>query len=251
MYIRLENISCYIQTDSEKKAILDNINLNIEKGDFISIIGTNGAGKSTLLNAIAGNIQIDSGKILLNNEDISKTSDYIRSKYISRVFQNPLDGSAPRMSVKENLSIANKRGNSPKLKFAIKKEDNIKFKELLKSLDLGLEDRLESEMGLLSGGQRQAISLLMATMNNPKLILLDEHSAALDPKTQVKIMEITNKKILENNLSALMITHNIDDALKYGNRLILMHNGKIYKEFNENEKKTLTKKEIFDIFSNL
>ncbi len=251
-FIELKNINKIFHSETEDAYhALKNINLKIKSGDFITIIGGNGAGKSTLLNAIAGTISIDSGNILINDKDISKTKEYERASYISRVFQNPLDGTAPRMTVAENMALAIRRGERRTLSTGVKKSDLSIFKDNLKSLNLGLENRLDTEIGLLSGGQRQAISLLMATMKKPELILLDEHTAALDPKTQKNIMRITDEKIKEKNLTAFMITHNLQDALEYGNRILVMHHGEIVRDISSKEKKNLTIQKLYEILSEL
>lgn len=251
-FIELRNINktFHSETDETYHA-LKNINLLIKSGDFITIIGGNGAGKSTLLNAIAGTLTIDSGNISIDNRDITKTKEYERAAFISRVFQNPLDGTAPRMTVAENMALALRRGKKRNLSSGIKKEDFEIFEENLKSLNLGLENRLNTEIGLLSGGQRQAISLLMATMKNPELVLLDEHTAALDPKTQKNIMKLTDEKIKEKKLTAFMITHNLQDALEYGNRIIVMHHGEIVRDISNDEKKSMTIQKLYEILSEL
>lgn len=251
-FIELKNINKVFHSEiDEAYYALKNINLTIKSGDFITIVGGNGAGKSTLLNTLAGTISVDSGSIIINGKDVSRTKEHERAAYISRVFQNPLDGTAPRMTVAENMAIALKRGEKRKLCPAIKKENLTFFSEMLKSLNLGLETRLNTEIGLLSGGQRQAISLLMATLKRPELILLDEHTAALDPKTQKNIMKITSDKINEKNLTAFMITHNLQDALDYGNRLIVMHRGEIIKDFGKVEKDKLSLTKLYEILSEL
>ena len=223
---------------------LKNVSLEIQDGDFITILGGNGAGKSTFLNALAGSFSLDGGEILIEGKDVSNMVEHKRAGFISRVFQNPLDGTAPRMTVAQNMSLALRRGRVRGFKLGTTKEDRKLFKELLVTLDLGLEDRLDSEMGLLSGGQRQAIALLMATMTTPKLLLLDEHTAALDPKTQKKIMELTRQKIEEKKLTALMITHNIQDAVKYGNRIIVLHRGELVRDISKEEKEKLYAKAL-------
>ena len=251
-YIELKNINKVFNPNSNREHhALKNISLVINKGDFITIIGGNGAGKSTLFNAISGVFPLDSGSISINDVEISSTKEFERAKYISRVFQNPLDGTAPRMTVAQNMSLALRRGKTRGFKVGTTKEDRKLFKELLATLDLGLEDRLDSEMGLLSGGQRQAIALLMATMTTPKLLLLDEHTAALDPKTQKKIMELTRQKIEEKNLTALMITHNIQDAVKYGNRIIVLHRGELVRDISKEEKEKLDAKALYELLYNL
>ncbi|MGX7097253.1 ABC transporter ATP-binding protein [Gemella bergeri] len=250
--IEIKNIykTFFPNTNRAQHALID-VNLTINNGDFITILGGNGAGKSTFLNAIAGSFLLDSGEILVDGKDISKIVEHKRAEFISRVFQNPLDGTAPRMTVAQNMSLALRRGRIRGLKKSITKEDRVLFKQLLKTLELGLEDRLDSEMGLLSGGQRQAIALLMATVKTPKLLLLDEHTAALDPKTQKKIMELTRKKVEEKNLTALMITHNIQDAVKYGNRIIILHRGRLIKDIYNEKKEKLDSKAIYELLYNL
>lgn len=251
-FIEIKNINKVFHSDTDEEYhALKNINLDIRIGDFITIVGGNGAGKSTLLNALAGTLTLDSGNILLGGKDITKTKEYERAGFISRVFQNPLDGTAPRMTVAENMALALKRGEKRTFKIGMKKENFKIFEEHLSSLALGLETRLNTEIGLLSGGQRQAISLLMATMKKPELILLDEHTAALDPKTQKKIMQITDERIKEKKLTAFMITHNLQDALEYGNRLIVMHQGEVIKDFSNDEKKELTISKLYEILSEL
>lgn len=251
-FIEIKNVNKIFHSDiDEPYHALKNINLTIKSGDFITIVGGNGAGKSTLLNTLAGTLSVDSGNIILNKKDITRTKEYERAGFISRVFQNPLDGTAPRMTVAENMAIAIRRGEKRTFKNGIKKEDFKIFEEHLSSIGLGLETRLNTEIGLLSGGQRQAISLLMATMKKPELILLDEHTAALDPKTQKNIMKITDERIKEKNLTAFMITHNLQDALEYGNRLIIMHQGEIIRDFSNEEKKKLTISKLYEILSEL
>lgn len=227
------------------------VSLEIKDGDFITILGGNGAGKSTFLNALAGSFSLDGGEILIEGKDVSNIVEHKRAGFISRVFQNPLDGTAPRMTVAQNMSLALRCGKVRGFKPGTTKEDRKLFKELLATLDLGLEDRLDSEMGLLSGGQRQAIALLMATMTTPKLLLLDEHTAALDPKTQKKIMELTREKIEEKKLTALMITHNIQDAVKYGNRIIVLHRGELVRDISKDEKEKLDAKALYELLYNL
>ena len=236
-YIELKNINKVFNPNSNREHhALKNINLVINKGDFITIIGGNGAGKSTLS---------------INGVEISSTKEFERAKYISRVFQNPLDNTAPRMTVAENMALALNRGERRTLKFSKNKDNIALFENLLKNLNLGLEQKLNTEMGVLSGGQRQAIALLMATMKAPELILLDEHTAALDPKTQKKIMLLSEEKVKEKNLTALMITHNLQDALTYGNRMLLLHQGEIVRDFSEEEKKKLSVTDLYKIMVDL
>ena len=211
-------------TINENK-VFSNFILDVSEGDFISIIGSNGAGKSTLLNIISGNIQSDEGYIELDGIDMSKADEFKRSKLIGRVFQNPSLGVAPNMTILENLALADNKGKRYGLTLGINKKRISYYKELLKELDLGLEDNLYNKVNLLSGGQRQALTMLMAAMSKPKLLLLDEHTAALDPKTSMKIMEITEKILKETNITTMMVTHNLKQAIKTGNRLIMMHRG--------------------------
>lgn len=234
-------------TVNEKKALTD-VNLHMEPGDFITIIGGNGAGKSTLLNSIAGVFPIDGGKILIDGVDVSKMPEHKRARYIGRVFQDPMMGTAAGMMIEENLAIASRRGKTPGLSWALKDSDRERFREMLKELDLGLEDRLTSRVGLLSGGQRQALTLLMAAMNHPRILLLDEHTAALDPKTAEKVLNMTQKVIARDHLTSLMITHNMRDALRFGNRLIMMNAGRIVVDVNAEEKAKLTIPDLLALF---
>lgn len=222
-----------------EKVALDGVNLNLNPGDFVTIIGGNGAGKSTTLNAIAGVWPIDQGEIIIDGTDISGLSEHKRATYLGRVFQDPMVGTAATMSIEENMAIAARRGQKRGFGWGITKQERDDFREKLKELDLGLEDRLSSRVGLLSGGQRQAVTLLMATLKNPKLLLLDEHTAALDPKTAAKVLRLSDKLIQENNLTAMMVTHNMKDAIAHGNRLIMMHEGKVIYDVSGEEKKNL------------
>ncbi len=222
-----------------EKVALDGVNLNLNPGDFVTIIGGNGAGKSTTLNAIAGIWPIDQGQIIIDGTDISGLSEHKRAAYLGRVFQDPMVGTAATMSIEENMAIAARRGQKRGFGWGITKQERDDFREKLKELDLGLEDRLSSRVGLLSGGQRQAVTLLMATLKHPKLLLLDEHTAALDPKTAAKVLGLSDKLIQENNLTAMMVTHNMKDAIAHGNRLIMMHEGKIIYDVSGEEKKNL------------
>lgn len=228
--------------------VLKGIDLTIESGEFITIIGGNGAGKSTLLNSIAGAIPTETGTILLNGQDITKRSVIKRSKSISRVFQDPKLGTAVRLTVEENLALALKRGKSRGFGLAVKAKNRPFFEEQLATLNLGLENRLTAEIGLLSGGQRQAITLLMATLERPDLILLDEHTAALDPKTSITVMGLTDRLIKEHQLTAFMVTHDMQDAIKYGTRLIMLHQGKIVVDVSGEEKAKLTVPELMELF---
>ena len=234
-------------TANAKKAI-DDLSLSVAEGDFITVIGANGAGKSTLFNAIAGSFITDSGSISLDGKDITLMPEHKRAKSIGRLFQDPMKGSAPGMTVEENLALAKRRGKTRFLRSGITKAEREEYKELLKILNLGLEDRLTSKVGLLSGGQRQALTLLMATLQKPKLLLLDEHTAALDPKTAAKVLDITDRIVNRDHLTTLMITHNMKDAIAHGNRLIMMMNGKIILDIQGEEKKKLTVKQLLDKF---
>lgn len=230
------------------KTALAGLNLTLNDGDFVTVIGGNGAGKSTLLNAIAGVWKPDYGKIELDGIDVTNLPEYKRAKFLGRVFQDPMKGTAPDMEIAENLAIASKRGIKRKFLWGVKKSDKEMYRKLLTTLDLGLETRLSTKVGLLSGGQRQAVTLLMATLNRPKLLLLDEHTAALDPKTASKVLSLTNKIVSENKLTTLMITHNMHDAIAYGNRLIMMHEGRIVVDVTGEEKKNLTIEQLLQLF---
>ena len=234
-------------TVNEKRA-LNGINLELKKGDFVTIIGGNGAGKSTMLNMIAGVYPIDSGKIILDGNDISREPEYKRAKYLGRVFQDPMKGTAAGMEIEENLALAYRRGKKRGLKWGITKEEKELFHEKLKLLNLGLKDRMTSKVGLLSGGQRQALTLLMATLLRPELLLLDEHTAALDPKTAKKVLDLTCEIVEQDNLTALMVTHNMRDAIAIGNRLIMMYDGKIIYDISGEEKKNLTVDDLLKKF---
>lgn len=222
-----------------EKAALTGVNLELKEGDFVTIIGGNGAGKSTLLNMIAGVYPLDAGTIELDGTDISRMSEPVRAKYLGRVFQDPMRGTASDMWIEENLALAKRRGSARTLKWGISKQEREEFPKLLAELDLGLETRMKAKVGLLSGGQRQALTLLMATLANPKLLLLDEHTAALDPKTAAKVLEITEKIVAERHLTTMMVTHNMNDAIRLGNRLIMMHEGNIIYDVAGEEKKNL------------
>ena len=235
-------------TINEKKA-LRGVNLHLDEGDFVTIIGGNGAGKSTTLNMIAGVYPIDSGKIEIDGINISREPEYKRAKYIGRVFQDPMLGTAADMEIQENLALALRRGQKRGLGWGIKSEEKEIYHEQLKRLGLGLEDRMSSKVGLLSGGQRQALTLLMATLKKPKLLLLDEHTAALDPKTAAKVLELTNEMVTGEHLTALLVTHNMKDAIAIGNRLIMMNNGKIIYDVAGDEKKNLTVDDLLVKFS--
>ncbi|HOO26391.1 MAG TPA: ATP-binding cassette domain-containing protein [Clostridiales bacterium] len=235
-------------TVNEKVAIKD-LSLTLKDGDFVTVIGGNGAGKSTMLNAIAGVYPVDSGFIKIDGEDVSRLPDFKRAKLIGRVFQDPMKGTAADMEIEENLALALRRGNFRGLGWGIKKSERERYKTLLAELGLGLEDRLTSKVGLLSGGQRQALTLLMATLKKPKLLLLDEHTAALDPKTAAKVLELTESMVSRDKLTTLMITHNMKDAIAHGNRLIMMYEGRIVVDLSGEAKKALTVEELLKMFS--
>lgn len=234
-------------TVNEKMA-LRGLNLTLEDGDFVTVIGGNGAGKSTMLNAIAGVWPVDQGQILIGDADVTKLPEYKRAKYLGRVFQDPMTGTAATMEIQENLALALRRGDSRTLKAGITKKEHAKYREMLATLGLGLEDRMTSKVGLLSGGQRQALTLLMATLKKPKLLLLDEHTAALDPKTAAKVLQTTNMIVNRDNLTTLMITHNMKDAIAHGNRLIMMMDGNIILDIRGEEKKKLTVADLLHKF---
>ena len=247
--LKLQNIAKTFNpgTITEKYA-LRGVTLHLAPGDFVTVIGGNGAGKSTLMNSIAGTFRVDAGSIVIAGTDITKWPEHKRAKYIGRVFQDPMMGTAAGMMIEENLAIAARRGNAPRLRWSFSKAQRERFRELLAGLDLGLEDRLESKVGLLSGGQRQALTLLMATMAEPKLLLLDEHTAALDPKTAEKVLDITKDIVEKRRLTTLMITHNMKDALRLGNRLIMMHEGNILVDVKGEEKSRLTVRDLLALF---
>lgn len=234
-------------TVNEKRA-LQGLNLHLNDEDFVTVIGGNGAGKSTMLNAIAGVWPVDSGTIKIDGIDVTKQPEYKRAKYIGRVFQDPMMGTAANMQIEENLAIASRRGKFPSLGWSAKAKQKDQFRAMLKELDLGLEDRLSSKVGLLSGGQRQAVTLLMATINKPRLLLLDEHTAALDPKTAAKVLALTEKIVTRDHLTTLMITHNMRDALRYGNRLIMLYNGQVIIDVAGEEKKNLDVPDLLKMF---
>ena len=233
--------------EEDQRIAMDHLNLEIEEGEWVTIIGGNGSGKSTLMNVISGVHQLDSGLIYIDGEDVTKLPEHKRAKYLGRVFQDPNMGTAGMISIEENMSIARKNT----LKWGFHKDERKKYYEMIKSLNLGLEDRLLQKVGLLSGGQRQAITLLMATLETPKILLLDEHTAALDPKTARIVLEITEKIVTENKLTTLMITHNMRDAIKYGDRLIMMYGGKIIYDVKGEEKKKLTVEFLLNKFEEM
>ena len=232
-----------------EKVALRGVSLHLAPGDFVTVIGGNGAGKSTTLNAVAGTWMVDEGSITIDGVDVTHLPEHKRAKYIGRVFQDPMMGTAATMQIEENLALALRRGKPRTLKVGITAKEREEYKEMLKILDLGLEERLTSKVGLLSGGQRQALTLLMATLVKPKLLLLDEHTAALDPKTAAKVLDATQKIVERDNLTTLMITHNMRDAIAYGNRLIMMHEGRIVVDVRGEEKKHLTVEQLMALFS--
>ena len=230
------------------KTALNGLNLHLKDGDFVTVIGGNGAGKSTMLNAIAGVWKPDAGSIEIDGVDVTNMPEHKRAAFLGRVFQDPMKGTSPDMEIDENLSIAARRGTKRKLLWGIRKGERERYRQLLEPLDLGLENRLSAKVGLLSGGQRQALTLLMATLNRPKLLLLDEHTAALDPKTAAKVLEITDRIVQEHKLTTLMITHNMYDAINHGNRLIMMHEGHVVVDVSGEEKKNLTIEQLLSLF---
>ena len=231
-----------------EKVALNGVSLSLNDGDFVTVIGGNGAGKSTLLNAVAGTWFVDEGSILIDENDVTKLPEHKRAVYLGRVFQDPMTGTAATMEIQENLALAKRRGNRRSLRSGITKQEREEYVSLLASLGLGLENRLTSKVGLLSGGQRQALTLLMATLKKPKLLLLDEHTAALDPKTAAKVLSITDQIVNRDHLTTLMITHNMRDAILHGNRLIMMSEGKIILDISGEEKKKLTVKDLLEQF---
>ena len=232
-----------------EKVALNGLNLELKEGDFVTVIGGNGAGKSTMLNAVAGAYTVDEGQILIGGEDVTNLPEHKRAKFIGRVFQDPMMGTAATMQIEENLALAARRGKPRLLRPGITKQDRQFYKEQLKILDLGLEERMTAKVGLLSGGQRQALTLLMATLQQPKLLLMDEHTAALDPKTAAKVLEATERIVKKSNLTTLMITHNMRDAITYGNRLIMMYDGHVVVDVSGEEKKKLTVEQLLKLFS--
>ena len=232
-----------------QKVALSDLSLHLNPGDFVTVIGGNGAGKSTMLNAIAGVWAVDSGRIILDGQDVTALPEHKRAKFIGRVFQDPMMGTAPNMQLEENLALAMRRGQRRGLGWGVTKAEREIYREKLKTLNLGLEDRMTVKVGLLSGGQRQALTLLMASLQKPKLLLLDEHTAALDPATAAKVLELSDRIVAENQLTALMITHNMSDAIKHGNRLIMMNEGKIILDISGDEKKQLTKQMLMEKFA--
>ncbi len=246
----IKNVRKTFNTKSiDEKIALNGLNLHIDDGDFVTVIGGNGAGKSTMLNAIAGVWPVDCGSIVIDGNDVTHLPEYRRAAFLGRVFQDPHTGTAATMQIEENLALAARRGEKRTLKAGITREERNAYREKLATLGLGLEDRMTAKVGLLSGGQRQALTLLMATLRKPKLLLLDEHTAALDPRTAAKVLEITEKIVTENKLMTLMVTHNMRDAIRYGNRLIMMNAGKIILDIAGEEKKRLTIEMLLDAFA--
>ena len=234
-----------------EKVIFEDFNLTIEDGEFVSVIGGNGAGKSTMLNIVAGTIPVDLGQIIVDGIDITKLPEYKRASLLGRIFQDPMMGTAPTMQLDENLALASRRGEIRNLRWGISNSERQEYKKLLAELGLGLEDRLSVKTGLLSGGQRQALTLLMATLKKPKLLLLDEHTAALDPKTASIVLSISDKIIKEHNLTTMMITHNMRDAINYGNRLLMLNEGKIILDIKGKDKENLTVEKLLNQFEKL
>lgn len=232
-----------------EKVALNDVSLTLNDGDFVTVIGGNGAGKSTLLNSVAGAFPVDEGQLVIDGTDITRLPEYKRAKFIGRVFQDPMTGTAGDMWIEENMALAHIRGGRRGLGWSIRKADREYYRKLLSTLDLGLENRLSTKVGLLSGGQRQAITLLMASMNNPKLLLLDEHTAALDPKTAAKVLELTDNIVSETKITTLMITHNMKDAIRLGNRLIMMHEGRIIYDVCGEEKANLKVSDLMELFA--
>jgi putative ABC transport system ATP-binding protein len=247
--VRLENITkIFSKGTIDEKVAINGITLHIRKGDFITIIGSNGAGKTTVLNLTAGTYAPDEGDIFIDDSRVTRLPEHRRAKYLGRIFQDPLMGTAATMTIEENLAMADLRGQIRGLGWGIKKERRDHYREILKMLDLGLETRLKDNVSLLSGGQRQSLTLLMVTLSLPKLLLLDEHTAALDPKTAQRVMELTQKIIEENNLTTVMVTHNMQQAIKYGNRMIMLHEGKVQFDIEGEEKSALTVEEVVKRF---
>ena len=248
--LKVENVRKVFNAGTiNEKVALRGVDLHLKPGDFVTVIGGNGAGKSTLLNSVAGVFGVDQGSILIDGVDVTHLPEYKRAQYIGRVFQDPMMGTAATMQIEENLALAARRGKPRTLRVGITKAEREEYREQLKILGLGLEDRMTAKVGLLSGGQRQALTLLMATLQKPKLLLLDEHTAALDPKTAAKVLEATERIVRKDNLTTLMITHNMRDAIAHGNRLIMMYDGRIVVDVSGEEKKNLTVEQLLNLFS--
>lgn len=243
--IKLKELSkTFAKGTVDEKVAVDGIGFHVRKGDFVTVIGSNGAGKTTVLNLTAGTLLPDEGEIFIDNERVTHLPEHRRAKYLGRIFQNPLMGTAASMSIEENLAMADLRGKRRRLKRGVSKPRRRHYRDILKMLNLGLEDRLKDSVSLLSGGQRQSLTLLMATLSVPKLLLLDEHTAALDPKTAQRVMELTEKIVADNKLTTIMVTHNMNQAIRYGNRMVMMHEGKIQFEIEGDEKQALTVEEV-------
>ncbi|WRS27375.1 ATP-binding cassette domain-containing protein [Oscillospiraceae bacterium MB08-C2-2] len=248
--LKIENISKTFNPNTvNQKVALNNLSLTLNDGDFVTVIGGNGAGKSTMLNAVAGVFTVDEGQILIDGNNVTSLPEYKRATFIGRVFQDPMMGTAASMGIEENLALALRRGQTRSLRWGITGKERAEYRELLKTLDLGLEQRLTSKVGLLSGGQRQALTLLMATLKKPKLLLLDEHTAALDPKTAAKVLETTENIIRRDHLTTLMITHNMKDAITHGNRLVMLYEGRVVIDVGGEDKKKLTVEKLLEMFS--
>ena len=248
--LEIQNVSKTFNAGTvNEKTALNGLNLKLNEGDFVTVIGGNGAGKSTMLNAVAGVWPVDCGKIIIDGVDVTRLGEHQRAAYIGRVFQDPMTGTAATMQIEENLALAARRGQRRGLSWGVTKEEKEQYRELLGGLGLGLESRLTTKVSTLSGGQRQALTLLMATLKRPKLLLLDEHTAALDPKTAAKVMELTDRIVREGQLTTLMITHNMRDAIQYGNRLIMLHDGHVILDIAGEEKKKLTVPDLLDQFT--
>ena len=248
--LEIQNVSKTFNAGTvNQKTALNGLNLKLNEGDFVTVIGGNGAGKSTMLNAVAGVWPVDEGKILIDGVDVTRLGEHQRAAYIGRVFQDPMTGTAATMQIEENLALALRRGKKRTLKWGVTKQEREDYYDRLHALGLGLEKRMTDKVGLLSGGQRQALTLLMASLQKPKLLLLDEHTAALDPATAAKVLELSDKIVEENGLTALMITHNMKDAIVHGNRLIMMNEGRIILDIEGEEKQHLTKRDLLDKFA--
>ena len=248
--LKIENIRKVFNPGTiNEKVALDGVDLTLEEGEFVTVIGGNGAGKSTTLNAVAGVWPVDSGKIYIGGEDVTKLSEHRRAQYLGRVFQDPMTGTATTMSIEENMAIAARRGKSRGLRWGITKAEREKYRQMLSTLHLGLEDRLTSKVGLLSGGQRQALTLLMATMVTPKILLLDEHTAALDPATAEKVLNLTKKIVSEQNITCLMVTHNMHQALELGNRTLMMDSGNIVLDVSGEEREKMSVDDLLEQFA--
>ena len=248
--LKIENIRKVFNAGTvNEKVALNGLNLQLNEGDFVTVIGGNGAGKSTMLNAVAGVFPVDEGQILIDGIDVTNLPEYKRARYIGRVFQDPMMGTAANMQIEENMALAARRGKARTLRVGITKQEREFYREKLKILELGLEDRMTAKVGLLSGGQRQALTLLMATLQEPKLLLLDEHTAALDPKTAAKVLDATEKIVSMHKLTTVMITHNMRDAIAYGNRLVMMYDGRVVVDVSGEEKKNLTVEQLLNLFS--